>query len=744
MNSSRRILITFAAVLAIFSCSTTRTLKDGEYLLRSNKIRVNDKTYNASDLSAYLLQKPNAWMLGTSPSLVVYNWGGEGKNAFQRLFQKIGTAPVVYDASKVDETIDNITNHLRFTGYYGSVVESDVRVSGRKVYVTYYVALGKRYKISAIDYDIPSYGTFRKDWDEDSTNVSIKKGMYLSEEVIEKEADRSSAYFRTKGYYGFNKSYYLFEADTLAGNGDAKLTMSIRDYALGDSPLSAREHKKYTIGNLTVTKPQRLRIRPGVIETLNILRPGELYNEKDINTTYTRFSNVNMLTGVSITTSEAPGDKVDCNIALRNSGLQGFKVNLEASVNSTALFGISPQLTYYHRNIFHGGEVLNLGVKGSFQFRPKSDAYSTEVSTTASIQFPKFIGLPTRLFKGRYIPKSEVSIAFNYQDRPEFKRTAIAGEFSYTGRFNSRFSYKFTPLRVNVTRLFDASDAFSNRLIENIVLAGAYMDKFDMGISTMLYYTTDNSVVPTTPYHYIRFNMDLSGNVLSLFNNILPMDEYGERTIWSVPYTQYVKGEVHLGKTFRFGKQDKQALALHFTAGAGFPYGNSANSSIPLEKLFYVGGAYSMRGWQARTLGPGTSTFYSTMFVIPSAVGEIKMEANAEYRFPIFWKFEGAVFADAGNIWDFPDSYNSEDSEDAELLAAFEDGSAFNFTSSTLKGIGLDWGFGLRLNLGLILVRVDTGFRIHDPGKEEGQRWLGPAQWFDGNYAIHFGVGYPF
>ena len=225
MNSKRRILIALAAVLVIASCSTTRTLKDGEYLLRNNKIKVDDKTYNASDLSAYLLQKPNAWMLGTSPSLVVYNWGGDGKNAFQRLFRKIGVPPVVYDASKVDETIDNISNHLRYTGYYGSVIESDVRVSKRKVYVTYYVALGKRYKISAIDYEIPTYGTFKEDWDQDSHNVSLKEGMHLSEEVIEKEAERSAAYFRTKGYYGFNKSYYLFEADTLAGDGNAKLTM---------------------------------------------------------------------------------------------------------------------------------------------------------------------------------------------------------------------------------------------------------------------------------------------------------------------------------------------------------------------------------------------------------------------------------------------------------------------------------------------------------------------------------------
>ena len=136
-----------------------------------------------------------------------------------------------------------------------------------------------------------------------------------------------------------------------------------------------------------------------------------------------------------------------------------------------------------------------------------------------------------------------------------------------------------------------------------------------------------------------------------------------------------------------------------------------------------------MRGWQARTLGPGNETLMSMLFVIPSQVGDMKMEANVEYRFPIFWKFEGALFADAGNIWDL---YNST-----------EDGS---FKFSTLgESIGLDWGLGLRLNLDFILLRLDSGIRIHDPGRDSGDRWVAPAHWFNNNnIAIHFGVGYPF
>jgi outer membrane protein assembly factor BamA len=140
--------------------------------------------------------------------------------------------------------------------------------------------------------------------------------------------------------------------------------------------------------------------------------------------------------------------------------------------------------------------------------------------------------------------------------------------------------------------------------------------------------------------------------------------------------------------------------------------------------MFYCGGATSMRGWQARTLGPGTSKPYTQYFVIPTQIGEAKIEANIEYRFPLFWKLEGATFIDAGNIFDFDDYPDS---------------------TFSLEGIGLDWGLGLRLNLDFILLRLDAGARVHDPARDAGDRWVHPGQWFSGsNIALHFGVGYPF
>ena len=222
--------------------------------------------------------------------------------------------------------------------------------------------------------------------------------------------------------------------------------------------------------------------------------------------------------------------------------MQGFKTNLEASVNSTGLFGISPQLTYYHKNIFHGGEQLNLGLKGNFQFKFKDKAYSTDVSATTTLRFPKFIGLPNRIFTGPNIPRTDISAAFSYQDRPEFRRTVISTAFTYNGRLGQKLFYQFSPLRGNVSHLFHIDEDFFLKLLQsNPFVLMAYMDHFDLGVSGMLYYTTDASSVPLTPYHYIRLSTDVSGNVISLFNRWLPTNESGHHTIWNTPYAQYIR-----------------------------------------------------------------------------------------------------------------------------------------------------------------------------------------------------------
>ena len=719
----RKLIFIFLLLLGLAACSTTRSLSEGEYLLRKNTIVTDNPAFQVSTLNSYVGHKPNSYVLGVNPLLSVYNWSGDGSTSFKRFLRKIGSQPVIYDPEKVSQGVANLESHLNYIGFYGSQVKSEVEVKDKKAYVTYSIKLGKQYKISEIEYDIPKYGSFAQEFVQDLPQSSLIPGEFLSEEALEKEAERSSAYFRTLGYYGFTKSFYVFEADTLAQDGTVRLKETIRDYALGDSPSSARMHRKFHLGEVRITHPQKPGIRTSTLENLNILRPGQLYNEQDINTNYSRFSSVGMLTGVNIELDPVTDTTVNCNIGLRSSRLQGFKVNLEASVNSTGLFGVSPQLTYYHQNIFHGGEQFNLGLTGNFQFQPRTKAHTTELNVSTTLRFPQFIGLPNRVFKGPNLPRT--AAAFTYQDRPEFRRTVISTAFTYNGRIGNNLFYQLSPLRLNVTHLYNMDLDFMVKLVKtNPFVFMAYNDRFDLGVSSMLYYTTNSSAVPQTPYHYARIAVDLSGNFLSLFNRLLP-EKDNQHLIWQTPYAQYVRFDLNLGKVFRFGKEDKQALALHWQSGA-FAYGNS--TSVPVEKQFYAGGAMSMRGWQARALGPGTSS-ETYGFSIPSQIGEMKLEANVEYRFPLVSKLEGALFVDAGNIWDV----RAIDIPEGK------------FSFSTLpESLAMNWGFGFRLNLNLILLRLDMGIRLRDPARPKGERWVPTNEWLNGNYGVHFGVGYPF
>ena len=702
MNCKNLILSILVGVLAM-GCATQR-LAEGEYRLAGNKIKVEGKQISSSELTSYLAQKPSASFLG---------------------IRRPGSPLVIHDESQVRTSADNIENHLEYIGYYGSKVTSEVEYKGNKAYVTYFVTPGKRYTIRSIDFELPEDEEFRQEFETDRPRITVKEGQYLAESTLEAETVRSAEFFRNRGYYGFDKSFYFCEADTLSHDGTAALTMAIRDYPRNGSPEEAKPHRKFTIGDVTLSYPKEIPIRSHVLEELNVLRPGMPYSERAVNASYSRLSNLSVFNSVNVTMNPVSDNVVDCDINLLNGGVQGFKANLEASVNSTGLFGISPQLNYFHKNIFHGGELFNLGLKGNFQFKTKDKVRSTEFSISSSLRIPKLIGLPNTLFRGPNLPHTDLTLGFSYQDRPEYKRTMITTSFGYTGNLGRNFYYQFFPFQANIVRLFSVSESFLERLSQDLFLWNAYSDHFDMGVGGMLYYTTDASAIPKRSYRYGRLSFDLAGNVLSLFNSAMPTNLFGEHTIWQIPYAQYVRGELQLGQTLRFGGGDNQAVAFRFLVGAGYGYGNS--TTVPFEKQFYAGGANSMRGWQARALGPGGVEPWTEYFLIPSQTGEFKMEANVEYRFPVVWKLEGALFVDAGNIWNLRGTDITERS-------------GFSFDT-----IAADWGMGIRVNLDFILVRIDLGAKVYEPCRPADERLIGPDQWFkSGNFAIHFGVGYPF
>ena len=284
------------------------------------------------------------------------------------------------------------------------------------------------------------------------------------------------------------------------------------------------------------------------------------------------------------------------------------------------------------------------------------------------------------------------------------------------------------PKHVEDDYIFNLDENFYKTLAGDPFMRNAYQNHFDLGSGATLYYTTNASANPRDTYFYSRLQLDVAGNLLRVFNPLMTKDANGSGMIWNTPYSQFIRAELTLGRTWVWGKNNGQSIATRFLAGAGYAYGNS--SALPFEKHFYGGGANSLRGWQVRTVGPGTAPMDSS-FVIPNQTGDMKLEANIEYRFDIYWKFAGAIFIDAGNVW----TLQGNDSEENRL-------SRFRWDTFG-ESIAANCGAGVRLDFGFLLLRLDLGLRVHDPAREN--KWVKPAQWFtrDG-YAVHFGVGYPF
>lgn len=724
MRALSRILTILVLSLVLASCSTTRILQDGEYRLRRNRIEItNDKEFNPSVLTPYLKQKAIGW----TPFMNVYNWSnGKGKG-WDKIVNKIGVAPAVYDASLVDASITSFIEHLEYLGYYDSKVESEIGLHKRKVDVTYKVTLGKRYPISNIQIELPKRGEFSEIFLQDTASITVKKGDYLSESALAAESDRSASYMRNQGFFTFSKNNYFFEADTLTRPGSAILKMTINEYSRNASPSSAVPIRRFYIDDVSISYPKTLKIKSRILEDLNTIYPGDLYSADVVHDTYSRLSAIRVFSSVNVDMTQKDTSLVDCSIMLAQSKLQGFKINFETSVNSTGLLGFSPQFSYYHKNIFHGGEWLNLSFMGNFQTKFNDSIRSNEFGVSAGLSFPKFFPLPYRYFKGA-IPRTDITVSYNYQNRPEYTRNIISTSYGYNGNYKNRLFYQVYPLQLNIVRLFNMDEDFYMNLANDPFLRNAYQDHFDLGSGGTLYYTTNTASIPKETYFYSRLQFDIAGNLLSAFKPMMQKDANGAGMIWHTPFSQFVRAELTLGKTWIWGKKGGQSIATRLVAGAGHAYGNS--TTLPFEKHFYAGGASSLRGWQARTVGPGTAQRDSS-FVIPNQTGDMRLEANIEYRFDMFWKVAGAVFVDAGNVWTL--KYHADHPEEESLFRWHGLG----------ESIAANWGVGVRLNLGFLLARIDMGMKIHDPARE--QKWVNPGKWLEReNFAVHFGVGYPF
>ncbi|MEP2057390.1 MAG: BamA/TamA family outer membrane protein, partial [Maribacter litoralis] len=277
-------------------------------------------------------------------------------------------------------------------------------------------------------------------------------------------------------------------------------------------------------------------------------------------------------------------------------------------------------------------------------------------------------------------------------------------------------------------------DEFQEILDDNEYLSQSFEQRFIAGLLYSFTYDEVSNLSKEKPI-YFSTNFDLAGNALSLFSG-------GSNTIFGSEYAQYAKVDADLRLYLRWQKE--RTLVSRIYAGWGIPYGNS--STLPFVKQFYSGGPYSVRAFDIRSIGPGS--FYpdteddSTDYYDQS--GNLKLEANVEYRFPLFSYLKGAFFVDAGNVW-LTGDYSSlieDESTSTSSVSLFTDG---KFEKDWLNEVAAGVGFGLRLDIQSFVIRLDLASPLRIPYLDENERWnvpfFGNA---DNNMTLNFAIGYPF
>lgn len=717
-----------AIFLLTIGCSPLKGLKDDELILKRNVVRSVDDSVNVSEYIDYIQQKPQ---------------GG--------LFSRKRT---ILDTALVTVSMRNLQQMMENKGYFNADVDTAMYIHDRRATVAYVISPHYQYQVRNAWYDVAdphidsllrAGGMYKGD---------LSRGNAFSADKLKEEQLKFTSYLTNRGYRNFNKQMLTFDVDTSRQYHLADVALYIGLYR--PNPQSGPYlHPRYYINNVTYNGAEFL--RKTTLHTNTVFQPGELYSDKKVQDTYNRFARLQAVRSTNITFTEPVNADsllndstsalipLDVQVNLTKRKPHSIQVQPEGT-NTSGDFGAALSVTYENRNIFHGSEVFSLSTRAAFEAIRGLEGYDTnnyfEFGIEGKLTFPTIIApwLSTD-YQRRHNAKTEVVVSYNRQNRPEFHRRVFTGAWRYRWR-NSTGSttYQYDFLDLNYVSMPWISDTFrrdylDNNTNRNAILKYNYEDLFIMKMGYGITYSDR--------YNSLKANVETAGNFLYGLANIFkfPKNDNGDYKAFRIAFAQYAKFDVDytrliaLSEDFRVnpdkpsGPLSSLCLALHARLGVAVPYANS--NMLPFEKRYFSGGANSVRGWSVRTLGPGSYSRKDGRIDFINQTGDMKIDLNAELRGNLFWKFQGALFVDAGNVW---------------TLRDYADQPGGKFKASSLwKEMAVAYGVGLRMNFSYFVLRLDLGMKAVNPSYETNKEHFPLVHpRFSRDYALHFAVGMPF
>jgi len=780
-------------ILLMLSCSTTKYIPEGQYLLDKISLKTDSDEISNVQLLDFVKQKPNESKLG----LMIYNMVNNDSNWFKKSIRRMGEPPVIYNPNSVNQSINELSIELKNLGFLNAKVFAHIDTVKKKIMVNYRIHEEAPYRIRDYTIQLPDsqmndlargirsernlqdrlMRILRREGQSiDSLNIrqtnpkrnlqrrrnsftltksAIKEGSIFNMNNLNEERMRVSNILRNQGYYDLTIDNIHYLADTTLNSGKVDLSLILKDTTLA-KVYRIEKIKVFSgydpteSGNFTITDSierrdikiyyDKLRfLRPKVITDKVTVRPGGLFRERAKASTYGLFQALNCISRVDITFNDSnypDTTLLDCEIYLTPGNIHSFQTRL-GGTNNAGDFGIALNVNYGHQNLFNGSEIFNIQLKGAYEFvSGRSENYSInpnfyEIGILPSLTFSKLHFPFLGLYlQNNYNTQTQYALGYNIHQRPEYTRNFFNFKWQISwASRNNRTTHIFNLLDVNYVIMPWKSERFQNYLNTEIDPL-ARLSYNDVFTAGIGYnYIYSNSYGKKTGKYFYTLRL----NAESSGNALRVLSSLARSGINELG--QYEIGGNPFAQYLKGTIDFSESLPISeihnfaFHTALGLAYPYKNSMILPFEKRFFAGGPNSIRGWRTRYLGPGS--FNQGIWGDPTThVGDIYFIITAEYRRKLLNWFEPAFFIDCGNIWTIKD-YEGQP------------GGLFRW-NSFYKELAVGTGIGFRFDFSFFIFRIDAGTRVYDPALPQNERFMFLKSNLWRNSAAYIAIGYPF
>ncbi|MCW3082072.1 BamA/TamA family outer membrane protein [Segetibacter sp.] len=757
--------------ILLSGCNITKKVPEGDALYTGHKVKVenasvsnNEKKVITADLQALIRPRPNSRLLGIPFKLGLYNMAGKKNNFINKFLRKNGEPPVLLSSVKLERNLQVLTNTLENRGFFHAKTTADTVVKDKKASASYVANTGSQYKINEVSFPKDSSAISRA-IQSISNKTIFKKGDAFNLDVVKGERLRIDAALKEEGFYFFSPDDLIIFVDSTIGNNLTNLYVSFKP----DVQMARKQ--AYTINdiyiysnyNLNTARRDTLKadsvlykgyyvidrnktFKPLVFEQMMLFKPGDLYNRTDHNQSLNRLTNLGAFKFVK-NRFDVVADSFKLNTyyfltPLPRKSLSAEIGGLTKSNNAT---GSEVTVRWKNRNAFRGAEQLSINayfgtevqVSGSY-----SGFNTLRYGAELNLSLPRFVipffDLNTT---GAYVPRTTIQFGYDILQRQKlYSLNSYRANLGYNWKESAQKEHQLNPISVTYVQPLNVTQRYIDSILLYPVLQRAIQPQFILGSTYNYNYNQLVGREKNASGIYFNGLLDVAGNVLGLASGA-DAKNGKVQSLFGSPFSQYVKAEFDMRLYRKVGLNSQWANRL--IVGLGYPYGNS--TILPFVKQYFVGGNNSLRGFRSRSVGPGKfvgGQVANRRGFYPDVTGDLKLEMNTEYRPKLFSILYGAVFLDAGNVWLVND--NIDPTTGANLYPGGK------FSKNFLKELAVDAGVGLRIDIQILLLRLDLAVPLRKPWLPEGQRTVlnqidfGSSEWRSNNLILNLGIGLPF